>query len=354
MKRSWWDNFTDCESAENVEMKRKKLIFYFSCYIGSFIIFVFASRHNGTDDPQLKTLLYSGGFVLFFTAALSHFINHFMAFATIAGLCVATFMLLLLMSGGFENTGLYWLYPFPIVLYVLFGHRYGILLNLLLFATFCFLLYNPSYIKADYRPEEISRFLSSFLVMATLMFITEFFRFRSHEEMTKITNDKQKLANTDPLTRLPNRRYLDSVFYENATSRPDHYFPLTIIVADLDHFKRINDTFGHDVGDQVLVETAQRFSLFIRKVDVVIRTGGEEFMILLPNTEESQGLLVASKLCDHIADNSYEVDDMEIDITCSFGLSCTQSITRFDETVKAADALLYKAKAAGRNQVIVD
>ena len=188
--------------------------------------------------------------------------------------------------------------------------------------------------------------------LETLLFSTNQLQQQQLDAQNMQSERLEQLATVDPLTGVKNRRSMDEELNLAAAHAERTGLPYALAMLDIDHFKKINDQYGHDVGDQVLVQTAKRFTQFIRKADAVIRTGGEEFMILLPNTEESQGLLVAQKLCNHIADNTYELSEIEVDITCSFGLSCTQSIARFDETVKAADALLYKAKAAGRNRVV--
>jgi len=125
--------------------------------------------------------------------------------------------------------------------------------------------------------------------------------------------------------------------------------PFTLIIVDLDHFKMINDTHGHDAGDSILVETGVRMKGIIRGQDTLARWGGEEFMILLPDTGSAGGREVAEKVRARIADTSYYVAGKEIRVTASFGVA--QYKGDLEGAITAADQALYQAKHLGRNRV---
>ncbi|MEZ0494941.1 diguanylate cyclase [Sphingomonas sp. IW22] len=157
----------------------------------------------------------------------------------------------------------------------------------------------------------------------------------------------------DPLTGLHNRRYLEeTIDLEFAKSRR-HRTPVSVILADIDHFKHINDTHGHDTGDIVLRKVASTMGAHVRKGDVACRYGGEEFLILLPGLEHGEAVERAELLREQIRALSVRAGDADVgQITASFGVA---TFTGGDETpadiVRNADHLLYEAKAAGRDRV---
>lgn len=159
-------------------------------------------------------------------------------------------------------------------------------------------------------------------------------------------------ASVDPLTRLPNRRVLqragDNCTKEAETKR----IPYSIIMLDIDHFKKINDTWGHSVGDTVLAKVADVIRQKVRKTDVAARYGGEEIVILLPNTSEQDATAVAEKIRMKIEDTALSVDHESIKVTVSMGIACAVTPTiEFKAVLEAADKALYRAKIAGRNRV---
>jgi diguanylate cyclase (GGDEF)-like protein len=160
------------------------------------------------------------------------------------------------------------------------------------------------------------------------------------------------LATTDGLTEISNRRYfLTSA--EKEFERSIRYMEsLSIIMIDIDHFKKVNDTYGHTTGDEVLHETAQICKQSLREVDLIGRYGGEEFIILLPETDAVEAYLVAERLCTLIADHKFNTKSGIIHITASLGVA---SIEDKGYSIKSlldhSDQALYTAKQEGRNRV---
>ncbi len=182
---------------------------------------------------------------------------------------------------------------------------------------------------------------------------TQLRRKRYNDELRANVTQSIELAVTDSLTGLHNRRYLDThlkTLFDRANSRGR---PLSVLIADLDRFKAVNDTHGHDAGDKVLQQFANRLRKSVRGMDLACRYGGEEFVVVMPDTEPEIARIVAERLRSAIAGAPFETGDGVIKATVSAGLS---SLEGRDDTVaammKRADQALYEAKNGGRNRVV--
>jgi len=160
------------------------------------------------------------------------------------------------------------------------------------------------------------------------------------------------LARTDPLTGMNNRLSLDEIAEKCMQRAERRDQPLSLLLFDLDHFKRVNDDFGHQVGDRVLGEVAERINHLMRGDDVAFRFGGEEFLVLLPGAELNAAEQVAERLRRAIAEQPIEVGDQQLTLTASFGV--VQYIPpqeRWDDCIRRVDEALYQAKVGGRDRV---
>ncbi len=172
--------------------------------------------------------------------------------------------------------------------------------------------------------------------------------------------EKENIA--DPLTGVYNRRYLDRRLNEEVSRARRHGLPLTVLMLDIDHFKRINDDHGHQAGDQVLAQFADLTKRQLREPDLVARYGGEEFLVIAPQTTRHDALNLAERLRARIESNTFTVTNMatqgerlEIRVTCSIGVAgLSDEIVRADMLVHCADKNMYHAKHAGRNRVNAD
>jgi len=167
-----------------------------------------------------------------------------------------------------------------------------------------------------------------------------------------------QLAVTDPLTNVYNRRFFDLRLMETFSLMQRQSAPLHLLALDLDHFKSINDRHGHQVGDQVLVNFAEILKRCVRRHDVVARTGGEEFAILMFGIPQDQAIRAAERIRDQVAQATLQVAGQPVQVTTSIGvaslLRAPQPNQGPEDLVGAADAALYAAKHQGRNRVIVD
>ncbi|EAR62446.1 GGDEF domain-containing protein [Neptuniibacter caesariensis] len=162
-----------------------------------------------------------------------------------------------------------------------------------------------------------------------------------------------KLASTDPLTRVLNRRAFDQRSREEIERSHRYNRELAIILLDIDHFKQINDQYGHQFGDKVLIDVANLIGPSLRAADCLCRHGGEEFIILLPETDEATALLIAERVRKSIAQHKITDRHDSLSITASFGVA----VWRREEgdiqpAVYRADQAMYKAKNSGRNKVV--
>lgn len=176
-----------------------------------------------------------------------------------------------------------------------------------------------------------------------------------NDELRANVTQTIEMAVTDGLTGLHNRRYLDSHLqrlFDRAVARNR---PLSVMIADIDRFKAINDTYGHDGGDDVLQQFAQRLLKNVRGIDLACRYGGEEFVIVMPDTEPAVARSVAERIRDEIARQAFSVSGgaRKIKVTASAGVASLGSTTAsVADLLKDADKALYEAKAAGRNRVV--
>ncbi len=170
-------------------------------------------------------------------------------------------------------------------------------------------------------------------------------------ENARLYEQAQYLSTTDPLTELNNRRYLfDIGVFELARIRR-YGGSMSAIMIDIDHFKNLNDTYGHAVGDLALREVARRIKNCVRTVDIVARYGGEEFVILMPETSLQAACFVAERIRRSVSDDPVVNHGMEVYTTLSLGVAELEpDCKNLDELLKCADQALYAAKAAGRNR----
>ncbi|NLV24319.1 MAG: diguanylate cyclase [Deltaproteobacteria bacterium] len=173
-------------------------------------------------------------------------------------------------------------------------------------------------------------------------------------QLFQAIEQQKKLAYTDPLTGIANRRaILDRLESEMARARRDQV-SLWIAILDIDHFKRINDNFGHLAGDRVLQECVERISRSIRKYDCFGRYGGEEFLLIFPAVESGAEMQTLERIRKTMADREMNVEDNSIHITVSLGAVKWNGSDTMDEMILKADDALYRAKQNGRNRVEYD
>ena len=268
---------------------------------------------------------------------------------------VAAALLWALASGGAENSGQIWILIFPAFSLYMLGLRRGIVASLLLagVASLLFVLIFRDQLPAEYRLATTIRVLALYFIALALSVIYERARQKSFRSVHLASRTLSHRASTDELTGLFNRRAMDALVPRDGT-------PVALIMMDIDHFKEINDSYGHAAGDAVLIELAQRLRTSLRRDDIVARWGGEEFLVALPGTDGIGGYCVAEQLRERVQEAPFripaaapetETTVTSCPLTASFGVAHLDEAESFAGCIRLADERLYGAKRAGRNEV---
>ena len=173
-------------------------------------------------------------------------------------------------------------------------------------------------------------------------------------EVKSILVQAHELANIDVLTFLPNRRKIIVELQEEVIRSNRYGTPLSISILDIDHFKKVNDTYGHTTGDETLRSVAARLREHIRHPDVIGRYGGEEFLIVLPNSRADAATKQATRLCQDIRNTRIEANNNVLSVTISVGIAQFRvGQENWEGFLHRADEALYKAKDNGRDRWVV-
>jgi len=202
------------------------------------------------------------------------------------------------------------------------------------------------------RPEVLSllRIFNIAVTFALLFYLSNLYL----KLVTKAEKKLRLLATTDPLTELLNRRSLLELADYETTQRKRQPNPLAFVLADIDHFKSINDRYGHAVGDAVLKAVSKVLSQAVREQDSVARWGGEEFLIMMPNASPDIAGTVAGRLREQVSAVEVNAGEHTIKVSMTFGVSSHRLDESVDGTISRADHALYQGKTQGRNQVVIE
>jgi diguanylate cyclase (GGDEF)-like protein len=284
-----------------------------------------------------------------------------------------TYMMILGSDGGSK---ILWMYTFPLIAFFLFGKEEGLTWSALILLVTLATFWGPlqSVTLYPYASDFKTRFITTYLIVSAITYWFEYSRYhyrldteeknrnlekekdRLKLEINKrrqLENKLRELASTDPLTGAANRRH----FMELANKEFDrilrHNQRMALAVMDIDHFKKVNDTYGHPVGDEVLQVLVQLCHTTLRSSDLIGRLGGEEFGILLVETDMEDACLVADRLCHKLSQLRLTAKDGELAFTVSIGVTdVRQEDESLEAIMKRADEALYQAKNSGRNRVV--
>lgn len=257
--------------------------------------------------------------------------------------------------GRAEISFSYWAFVLPAICFSILGNKQGLAFCMIFFLLNLFLMTAPEnlFSSQPYSSYVIAR---SAIIYLILTFIFYYYESSQRMLIRYIQQEKDKFENAskhDALTGLSNRRDI----IERVDDEQKRYLrkgkPFTLIMGDIDHFKQINDNFGHDGGDYVLKTIAHLFKDQVRGIDCPSRWGGEEFLIMLVDTHLEGGEKVAERIRKKIESTAFEYKNANIPVTMTFGLSMYQgSDDHIEDCIKRADNALYEGKNQGRNRVV--
>lgn len=313
------------------------LVMSISIWIGH-LVFVVAIWRNwnlyfkdaSLTVPQMIWVTLSISYLLYCT-------NELRPLIMMGYLLIMTFGALHLTFKGFLNYGLFTIACYMLVLYGISFQR-------------------PETVKIA---EEVLLFVSFLFVIAGFVFMGgEFSDLREalnkrHQELKLAISRIEELAITDELTGLYNRRYLMQVLAQHKALANRGHYQFVVCFIDLDHFKKVNDQYGHPFGDKVLIQFSELMNQSLREVDLGARLGGEEFILVLADTT----LEDARQVCDRMSKkwmNQKFSEAPDLLLTMSIGVTSYKTAERIEDTLERADQLLYEAKNSGRNCIVVE
>ena len=260
----------------------------------------------------------------------------------------------LVYTGGVNNTGIIWIFLYPSVVLFLSGFKRGLIHIFFFLLTVLFVLFFSDTINstAVYSAELASRSVYAFIVVSFLAAFHEYSRMHASEKMQLYRDELELAVRQDVLTKLNNRRGIYEKLEQERTRTKRNKHSYSVMICDIDHFKLINDKFGHEAGDIVLKKIADRFKETIREQDVVARWGGEEFLFLFPDTDFKGAYIISEKIRKHIEKHDIIWQKYSISVTISLGIFEVDQTNHIDISIKQADEFLYMAKSQGRNKTL--
>lgn len=233
----------------------------------------------------------------------------------------------------------YWLYASGVANFYILDRRPALLVNVLAcLAAVIFAFDDPTYVV---------RYVASFAMI-------NIFLYAFSVQLEKKNDELDMMLTIDPLTRAGNRTAMDEALTRVKNLFERYGTPATVIMIDLDDFKRINDTLGHSEGDKVLCRVAEQVQARLRPTDTLYRYGGEEFIVVAENTSLSQASFLAEGIRQRVASHAGDQQQAETDLTVSIGVAQLRVDESANSMVDRADKALYKAKSMGRNWVCFD
>ncbi|WP_444928936.1 diguanylate cyclase [Microbulbifer sp. SSSA002] len=273
---------------------------------------------------------------------------------TLVGILLLVLYFYLLLTGGVNNTGLMWAVMLVPGFINLYGYKTGTTALLGIGLATAAILFYPDFpgLTAKYDTAYRARFIAVFGALTALTALLDSSRHQTQQLLQRLTGELESYAATDTLTGLANRREAFRAINElerRSDTAQDQY---VILIGDLDNFKMINDTYGHSFGDRVLQDVAKILKSNSRSEDIVARWGGEEFLLLLPNTDLKGGSILAEKLRRRVAALSRRYT-RPVKISISLGVvEGSANGKPLNQLLAEADKRMYRAKNSGRNKVI--
>ncbi len=343
----------DYREIERSEWRRRDNLSRATSASITLMIIVFAVRDAYFGNTQMALTMATFGGVNVIAMALYERVRALEIFGYFLTLSCGLLCLYLVATGGNQNAGILWLSCYPVLMFSILSVRVALISTLSVLVLTALLVFVPgnAFFSAEYNIYHKISAIGSYVLITGFTFYQARAREKSTYAVSRLNRELSYIASTDELTQLPNRRdmTLRLEFESRRAKRTGEAF--SIILCDIDYFKKINDSFGHSVGDQALQAFSTLLQSRFRKTDKVGRWGGEEFLAILPNTSLDQAITLADEVRTSICQASLFPNMPNRLVTMSAGVACSRQTLDPGELVSLADALLYEAKNSGRNRV---
>lgn len=346
-----------CRSDHDEDTNRKIVVINLFAIVGMSITLVLGIKAVFNEQLTLGIVLLSSATLFGLCKGVllhSKLKNNHIIAPTLLVLCLLSLMLYLVIFGGVAGTGPLWIFVLPPVAMFFAGVFWGVITVGMFIALCAVILFTPgdALLIASYTHEFKVRLLLSFATVTFLSAFYEHSRQTSFIIIRDISEKFERQALYDALTNLPNRRGIQKFIDHEINRAKRQQEQLTLILCDIDRFKQVNDNYGHDGGDIALKHVADLFKEVIREQDGVARWGGEEFLFVLPTTNESNGVVLAEKIRETLQATPVEIKNTSLTITASFGVAQINLANGLNSALSLADKALYRAKEKGRNKVL--
>lgn len=344
---------TGINDSENAEEKRKSYLINSFIFIALLYLVPFGVNSMLHGFTRLGLTLFLAAFLLLLAFLILKYTYNQTLVACMISSMFFLLMVYLVSTGGVDNTGPLWIYFLPMVYMFLLGFKRGIFYISIFIITLLFILFsgNESLLYTSYSLTFKVRLLLTFLVVTLLAGAYEYSRKVTFEQIEKLSEELKVFSQRDYLTKVYNRRGMHNALICCNDLHKKQNKAFSLLLCDIDFFKQVNDTYGHDVGDDILKRVALEIHNTIREEDIIARWGGEEFLILLPQCGLRDAYNIAEKIRKKIESISFEHISEDLRITVSIGLSQHVKEKSVSQTIQEADKQMYQAKEDGRNIV---
>lgn len=336
--------------SEYNDKRRKSLLSEFICYLVLVILFFYNVKINFDYNNSYTIINFSIMLITLVALLLYKRTNNYKILNFHINIFLTLFLMYVFFTGGDarDETALVWFPIFPLLTYPINGLIKGFLMNFifLLIAVVGLFCSDFPFVIIKYPETMVSTFLCTSVFVSIMGFVMEYSRIKANMKEKKYKESLIKMSEIDSMTKIYNRRFMDN--YIKSLCKNGEVFAL--VFADIDNFKKINDTYGHDVGDVVIKTIANTFLKSIRDVDTVSRWGGEEFLIILKEKDINLVSLIIERIRNKIESSNIN----NIKVTCSFGISFSKEGKNDQGLLKLADNRLYKAKGTGKNKIVCE
>jgi diguanylate cyclase (GGDEF)-like protein len=281
--------------------------------------------------------------------------NPYLVYLAICGFLMGMFGITTFL-GRTDISYFLWSFVLPIACFSLLGAIRGVVVTMLFLLISLFLMTAPENIMLSepYNSSVVSRYCVIYLIITLASYYYESSQKMMFMQIQKEKNKYERDSKLDPLTEIFNRREMLARMQIEQKRQLRHGDPFTLIIGDIDNFKNVNDTFGHEQGDHVLKMLARIMKDQIRNIDCICRWGGEEFLIMLVETDLDNGQNVAERIRKNIETAEFEFKNLKIAVTITCGLSAHHgSDDTIESCIKRADQALYRGKTQGKNRIVV-